>query len=1086
MDNYRQIKRKLHAFISKYYRIKLLKGLILFVVTGLVYFLLILSVEHFLWLNTTGRSILFLLFIAVEVFFLVVFLLVPVLKLLRLSKGLNEEEASLIIGEHFPEVKDKLLNLLQLHKNQKQTDLLLAGIDQKSKELNPVPFDLAVNFRSVLKYLKWAAFPLIIILALVFTGNSSAFTDSYGRIVDYKTVYEPPAPFYFNILNKELSVLENRSFKLQVKPVGEIIPEDIAVEYNGQSFILKKTPGGNFEYEFKRLKEDLNFRLVSNGVSSREYTIEVVKVPALLDLQLHLEYPGYTLKQNEVISGTGNARVPEGTKINWRIETRQTTKLNFTTKDSSQAFSSVTSVYNFEFPVYSSLDYTLSTSNENINEFEAVEYAIEVEKDEYPEIKIETKKDSIDESTVYYYGQVSDDYALSRLRLVYYPEGNKDSVNIEGLPVQKESFDEFHYTFPGDLPLKRGRNYHYYFEVFDNDGENGAKSSRSDIFGYRKKTLDEVEQEKLEQQGESIENLNESLEEMEDSGQELQEISRMQKENRNLNYNEKKKIEEFLERQKLQNEMMKNYSEELKESLEEENENSEENSDREELKERLENTEKRLEENEALMEELKEFTDKINREELGDKLEELSKRNQTQKRDVEQLLELTKRYYVEEKKQKLARDLQKLAEKQEELSGDEENNTKENQEKLSEEFEDFREDLDELEKDNERLKEPSELGREKIDEESIEKDQKDAEEELKGENQEKAKQKQQDASKKMKEMSAMMQQQMMAQSGEELEADIETLRQILANLVRFSFDQEYLLEEFKNMNREHPMFAERLRYQSDLRENFRHIDDSLYTLALKNPMLNEEITSKLTDIEFDMEKALERLAENELPQGISSQQYVITGANDLAYLLSNILSSMQQQANPQLGKGQGEQEFQLPDIIEKQEQLQEQLQEGMKENQEGEGEEESEQEGSSGEEQENGELFEIYKQQQEIRQELEQLLEKEGKSGEGENLEENMKRLEEQLLDKGFEPGSLEQMTNLIHELLKFENARLQQGEDSKRESQTNTNDFSNRAKDQNLKAKEYFNSTEILNRQILPLRGIYKQKVKVYFGKED
>jgi len=360
----------------------------------------------------------------------------------------------------------------------------------------------------------------------------------------------------------------------------------------------------------------------------------------------------------------------------------------------------------------------------------------------------------------------------------------------------------------------------------------------------------------------------------------------------------------------------------------------------------------------------------------------------------------------------------------------------------------------------------------------------DAEENLDRGDREKAKEKQKNAAQQMKEMSQKMQQRSMQQSGEELKADIETLRQILDNLVTFSFQQEELLEDFSKIDINNPGYASRLRRQNDLRENFRHIDDSLYSLALSNPMITENITKSLTDIEFDIDKSLERLAENQLPQGTASQHYVVTGANDLAFMLSEILSMMQQQANPQLGKGQGKKsEFQLQDIIKKQREINKEFQEQGKE-QKGK-QNEGKKPGKGMGEGEMEELFEIYKAQQELRQSLQKLNKKEG-SQRGKQIEEQMKDAEEQLLDNGFDPENLQNLQQLEHELMEYEDARLQQGENNRRESETNLQQFNNTTKDQSIKAKEYFNSIEILNRQSLPLREIYKQKVKTYFERTD
>jgi hypothetical protein len=114
MEDFNFIKKQLAAFTRKYYLNELLKGTILFFSIWLLYFLLVLFIEYFFWLSPPGRSILFWVFIAVSAGLLFKFILVPLAKLFKLSGGINELEASRIIGKHFPEVNDKLINVLQL------------------------------------------------------------------------------------------------------------------------------------------------------------------------------------------------------------------------------------------------------------------------------------------------------------------------------------------------------------------------------------------------------------------------------------------------------------------------------------------------------------------------------------------------------------------------------------------------------------------------------------------------------------------------------------------------------------------------------------------------------------------------------------------------------------------------------------------------------------------------------------------------------------------------------------------------------------------------------------------------------------
>jgi len=1080
MENFGLVQEKLEAFIKKYYINLILKGSLLFLAAGLFYFLLVVGLEYLLWLSTTGRSILFWLFIIVEIALLYKFVGIPLFKLLKISNGIDRYQASKIIGDHFPEVNDKLTNLLQLKENTNKSDLLLASINQRSLELTPIPFKNAIDFKKNKKHIRYVVFPLLIILGLAVAGKADIITNSFSRISDYNKVYLKPAPFKIIIQNNELAAREGEGFKLQIKTVGDFNPEMVRLVQNGNENFMKQSAPGVFEYSFTSINRDLEFQLQSNEVSSQNYVLKVIKVPKLLNFEMNLDYPSYTGLNDESLSGTGNVTVPEGTRINWNFSTRNVETINFKLPDTVIKIESAVDKANYKKTVASNLAYSVSSSNKLIKNYENLEYNVNVIKDEYPEIAVKWEYDSINTDIQYFKGAISDDYGLSRLQLVYYSENNRENPEIIDIPVSKESFDEFHFTFPGNIALERGTSYTYFFRIFDNDAVNGAKSASSESFTYRKKTNQELENKKLEEQNDAIKNIGKSLDEFEKSEEELEKISRLEKENKELNYNERKKLEEFLKRQNKQNEMMKSYSEKLKKTLEQNNDVK--NSPQEkELRKRLENNEKRLEENETLLKELEKYSEKIQKEDLGKKLDKLSKQNKSNQRNLEQLLELTKRYYVEEKKKKLARNLENLAEEQDKISEDPENNNTKNQQKLNEDFKEFQKEMDQLEKENDALKQPKVLDRQKEEEKNIELDQEKAKDELEKNEKSGAQKKQKDASKKMKKMSEQMQQSIEMQAGDQLEADAKTLRQILDNLIIFSFEQEYLLEDFKNIQQNNPRYAGKLKEQSNLRENFRHIDDSLYVLAMRNPMINEVITDKLTNVEFDLEKSIERLSDNEIPQGTSSQQYVITGANDLANLLDEILGSMQEMmANPKPGEGKGENEFQLQDIIKKQQKLLEQMKEGTQ------GHDKPERQGKPnqvGDEGKSGELYEIYKEQQKLRMQMKKLLEENGSKA-GDNATKEMEKIEEQLLDKGFDPETAKRMQQLQYELLKFEKAYKLQGTDNKRKSQTNQIEYQNSLQNQIDSAKEYFNSSEILNRQILPLRQIYREKVKDYFGK--
>ena len=1081
-----------------------------FFAIGLLYFIITLLVEHFLWLDTGGRTVLFWLFVGVEAALFIRFIAFPLAKLFNLQQGISHEEASRIIGSHFPQVNDKLLNVIQLNQNLRESELLMASIDQKASQLQPIPFKRAVDFKKNIKYLKYAALPVLVIILVIVLGRQDIFSNSYERVVNYGTAYEPPAPFSFFVLNDDLTAIENRPFTLNVRTEGELIPENASIRYNGEVYYLQQKAPGFFEYTFLQPVEEIRFELQANDVVSREYTVAVVRTPSMRDFQMVLDYPAYTGKKDEVLKSSGNATIPEGTLVTWKVGTSNTTQVGLKTKDSTynfkEAASSSTIEKEFELDrcVYRKLDYAITTSNDDLFEYENLSFTLGVIKDEYPEIDVESKQDSSDTQIVYFLGRVSDDYGLTKLRLVYYPIGDETNASEAVLPVNNTTVDQFVYSFPGELQLEEGVAYEYYFEVFDNDAIHNYKSSKSGVFTFRKLTNDELENEQLQNQENTIKDLDKTLDELKKQDKTLEELSKLQKEKKELNWNDKKKLEDFIKRQKQQEEMMKNFSKEMKENLQNfQPENEETDPFKEQLEKRLEENEERLEENEELLEELERLQDKIEKEELTEKLERLAKQNKNQEKNLEQLLELTKRYYVTKKAEKLAEEVFKLGDEQEKLADEpEDKNTKEAQEELNEKFEDYKKEMEELQKENEGLKSPMEIPQDKEGESKVDEEQQKATQNLQQQNQSGAKKNQKKAGQKMKQMGQQMQSMMMQGQMETIQEDVDMLRQILDNLVVFSFEQEDLMEEFKVTDYGNPVFGRKLNIQNDLKQNFRHIDDSLFALSLRQPMISEPINESITEVQYNIDKALERLAENQMRQGISNQQYSVTGANELAILLSDLLGNMQNQmmmAGSGQGQGQGEGQgegggsrgFQLPDIIKKQESLSEKMKEGMGKNP-GQGEQGSEgQEGgdSNGQEGENGRqgeqgkgskggdggdgdggdggdggsgngesendrggdnedmnglLYEIYKQQQQLRNQLQDKLSKEGLRGKGGEILKRMEAVEQQLLDKGFNDRTLQQMLNLNYELLKLDKADFEQGQESRRESQTNRDKYQN------------------------------------------
>ena len=146
LDSFNEIQVKLDKFIRRYYLSALIRGVMLFFGLGMLYALFWVFIEHFFWLPSTGRGLVFWCLLLFEMFLFYTLIFTPATKYFKIKNGINNQEAATLIGAAFPEIKDKLLNTIQI-KKQGDSELVLASIQQKTLQFNPFSFERAVKLK---------------------------------------------------------------------------------------------------------------------------------------------------------------------------------------------------------------------------------------------------------------------------------------------------------------------------------------------------------------------------------------------------------------------------------------------------------------------------------------------------------------------------------------------------------------------------------------------------------------------------------------------------------------------------------------------------------------------------------------------------------------------------------------------------------------------------------------------------------------------------------------------------------------------------------------------------------------------------
>jgi len=474
-DNYQILIKKLDEFIRKYYRNQLLKGLILYGGVLIFSFLLVTFLEYIGHFGSVTRTVLFYLFILVNAGVFYYYIADPLLKIRKIGKIISYEQASQIIGQHFEEIQDKLLNTLQLKKlnesGEENIELVKASIDQKIIQLKPIVFLSAIDLSRNRKFLKYALPPLFILLLLAFI-SPSFITRPTERIINYNKEFAVEMPFHLLILNKSLEVFQQEDFTLNIKVTGELIPEEIFLETEGISFKLKKDSKILFSYTFKTLQKTTSFRLVAGKYKTGEYELKVYPKPTILNYDVALNYPAYLNRKDEILENTGDFIVPEGTKVNWKIYTKDVdevlmrldTVVKVLGKNNGNSFE-----YTAIFP--KSIHYSIRASNAYVRQNDSLYYTITVIQDAFPTITVTETKDTTLKSHLYFQGVIKDDYGFSRLTFNYTISYNGDTTQkltkVDNIAINRNiNQQQFYYSVDLSRVLKNpGDRFHFYFEV---------------------------------------------------------------------------------------------------------------------------------------------------------------------------------------------------------------------------------------------------------------------------------------------------------------------------------------------------------------------------------------------------------------------------------------------------------------------------------------------------------------------------------------------------------------------------------------------------------------------------------------------
>jgi len=1092
VEEYNILISKLDKFIRKYYLNKIVKGLILALAISGLWYLIIVVAEYYGHFSSSLRTALFICSLTLYALVFVTMILWPLLKLMKIGRRISYAEASRILGKHFPEVSDKLQNTLELNtlldSNPEARDLIYASISQRIEKLSPIPFLSAIRIKKNLKYLVYLA-PVVLVFVLIISFKPAIVTEGTERIVKYDEHFEMPAPFSFILENDTMQIRQGDDFTVNVRVEGQYVPEQVMINFGGNAFYMEKQSASTFKYDFKMLNNSFKFYFTAQDVESKDYEVSVMPAPVILDFKINIAPMAYTSLDPIEIKNSGDIEVPIGSNVTWTFGTANLDSLAIVMDSVVLNTEKDRNAYTVKKRITASSDYLLYVANEYFSEIIDIKYRIKVVPDLYPAISVAETKDSVNPAIVYFKGTIDDDYGFSRLTFHCF-DGDKEVSKTPVQYSQRLSSQDFYYAFDFASVEIEGNRLTYYFEVADNDGYSGPKTMRSKIMEYNIPSAQDLQDMSDETNSETESKIDEAKKISDDIKKSIDELKKKLVNETLSPYDRSQLMQEIIEKEdqledlmeqiKQEQNQLQQYKEQFSKSEELLKKQAEINS----LMENLMTDEMR-----QMIEEMKKLMEDFDKNEFFKKSEEFKMSVEEMEQNMDNTLELLKRSEVEERVNSIADRLDDLAEKQKKLSEEtkqkskSQDELKKEQSELNEQFDKLKEEYEKTLDKNSELKEPMPLQDFKNEMNDISSDMQQAGDNLEDNKNSKASDKQSESAQEMQKMAQDMQSMMAQMQAEENGENMEDIRQLLENVLTFSFDQEDIMSGMKPLSYRSPQFKDYVVRQKNITDNFTVIRDSLSALSARVPGLSSVVSKDVMTIRKELASVMDYLGNSSKYQAQASQQKALTSANNLALLLSEVLDQMQDQqmnsssssssCNKCKNKGKGQPKKQMGEMRDMQQQMKNQMQQMLDEMK------------KNGPQNNNGEqLAKMLMQQEMMQKMMNDMMNGELSPDAAKYLQEANKMIEQNikdLINRNITQQTVNRQEQILTRLLKAENSQNERETEQKRRS-TEAKEYKLSNPDKAFEEKESeIRFNELLQVSNLKLKDYYKNKYKEY-----
>lgn len=1056
--------------------------------------LILIVLESIFSFSSPIRMIMFFGFVSAFAATAVMILFITYIRLQNLSKPVKIKLYAKKIGGYYPEIKDNLLNAIQLYDYTKKNDTIFSGslaaesirlVDENSRAYD---FSNIISFKKNNRLIILFTFAFLLFTSLLFVFPNT-FLAAANRIIDYNfTFVDNSLGIAFDVKPGSVEITKGENVEVSTRisfndpnyRTEEVTLHTKQVTSDGIEITAdEKTLSAAGENEFKTQLAAVNSSTIYwfeyKGIKSSSYTISITAKPVLKSVKITVYPPAYTRLPSRVIEGNEISTIA-GSTIYVELESSDDlsrSEIQFTgaSQPLMMQLSGRTAVGTFAASGNGTfrLGIFKEHNGRELTNINPKEYILRVYPDEYPRINIiepESGETNIQgQRDILIRSRVSDDFGFTKMRLGYKLVKSKfgpadNDFRFAEIPVKNTDVTGLEVPYMWSLSglnLGTEDEVEYFVEIYDNDAVSGPKMTRSQTLKLIYPSLESLLK-KTEKSKEEIEStLKSAYEDAMDLKKELDEIKdKMEKNPEELGLNDPKKNQEM--QQKLEN-VQNNLNatrqklEDLMKELQQNSQISKETLDKymelQKLFQKIDSKELR-----DALKKLQEAMKNFNKDKLSEAMKNFKFDEENFKKSLEKTMELLNRIMNEQKFGELTEKLDQITKKQDELKEQTKETPKNDNNKLNEQSKTQEQLKKELEKFREQMKELSEnmkkTGDQKLSEEmkkmieemikkQLEQKMQQSANDLQNSNRDQSQKKQEEISEDLNQMNDQMQQMLMDMMEKENQKLMAKMQEFLDRLKEMSKKQGELMEQSEELdkNSDSKEFQENKQQQDQLQNQLSNLTEEMMSMAQQMGM-SPMMSKNLGDAYNEMQKASDKLGKRD-GKGANKSQGKAKESLDKA------MERMQQMCNS--GKpGQGNKPSmslqqllqQLQQMIQRQQGLNQQMQ-GLNPN------------GNQGEltQEQMAQMQRLAQEQQAIKEGVQQMNEEfkkqqelEGKKmlGNLDQVQKDMNEIIKDLQENNITPETKKRQEKILSRMLDFQLSTREKDFEQKRESRPGRN----------------------------------------------